>query len=68
MQAGVTEQTPHIIHLQQALVSDFLWIRNIQQVGKFVLRDSVPGLFGMMDNLTALSPARAFPYAFIQYV
>ncbi|USN56984.1 MAG: hypothetical protein H6766_00465 [Candidatus Peribacteria bacterium] len=68
MQDGVTEHTAHIIHTQQSLVSDFLWIRNIQQVGKFVLRDSVPGLFGMIDNLTALSPARAYPYTFVQYV
>ncbi len=42
MQAGVLSGTPHIVQAEQSILSDVLWIRNIQQVGTFVLEKETP--------------------------
>ncbi len=68
MQAGVSSGLTHIVQAEQGVLSDFLWIRNIQQVGTFVLEKETPWLFWMIDNLTSLSPRWVYPYIFTQYM
>lgn len=68
MTQDIDRNIGHIVHSQQSLSSDFLRIRNIQQVGTFVMRQDVPHFFSMMDQLTALSPTWAYPYVFVQQI
>lgn len=57
-----------LIWAQQHVSADLLWIRSIQQVGKFIHRLETPYFFDLINNITALQPQWSFPYAFTQTI
>jgi hypothetical protein len=48
----------------QQFYADLMWISSIQYVGSLLVSTRMPYLYGMLDNLTNLSPYWTYPYFF----
>ena len=61
-----SQQEDSIFLPHQQIRADLDRLRNIQYVGKAMYSSSNPQLYARLDNLTNISPYRAFPYTFGQ--